>query len=88
MKEGINKGIFFCTFGDEFILVWNNRQYMKSIFIDLANNLPILQYKGTNDDVVQYFTDQSAPCLDCNCFMNTSTMLPVESNVVPSIDDN
>ena len=88
MKEGSCKGTFFCSFGDESIFVWNKRQYMKTIFNDPLNNLPILQCKGANEDVVQSFTDQSALCFDCNCFSNTSTILPMEPHAVPPDDGN
>ena len=88
MKEGTSKGTFFCNFGDESIFVWNNRQYMKTIFNDPANNLPVLQCKGSNEDTVQGFTARSPLCLECNCFNNTSTVLPVVPHVISPNDGN
>ena len=52
MKEGSNKGIFFCNFGDEAIFVWNQRKYMKSIFNDPDTNLPVLQCKDNDEDTL------------------------------------
>ena len=62
-KEGSNKGTFFCNFGDESFF-WNKIQYMKTIFNDPANNFPVLQYKGTNEDVVRCFIDNYTLCLE------------------------
>ena len=66
MKEDYNKGTFFCDFGDEFIYVWNKQYYIKTVSNDPTTNLPVLQCKDTNEDIVQSFTDDSAICLECN----------------------
>ena len=86
MKEGANKGTFFCNFGDESIFVSNKRQYMKTIFNDPVTNLPILQCKGAGDDDVQYFAEKSEICFDCHCFNTTSTVLPVVPHIIPPGD--
>ena len=57
MKEGANKGTFFCNFGDESIFVSNKRQYMKTIFNDPVTNLNIHKKDLKFSDLELIFKD-------------------------------